>query len=81
MIQIFSVACEARLSPQQCLRLNLRKVETGCCEEEARMRSVELISAYYRVQDCTDCTDMGVEVRGSVLGLCGWNLKAQDESK
>ena len=27
-----------------------------------------------------DCTDVGVEVRGSVLGLCGWNLKVQDES-
>ena len=51
MIQIFSVACEASLSPQQCLCLNLRKVETGCCEEEARLRSVELISAYSHVQD------------------------------
>ena len=58
-----------------------KKVETGCCEEEARLRSVELICAYYHVQDRNDCTDVGVEVRGSVLGLCGWNLKAQDKSK
>ena len=58
-----------------------KKVETGCCEEEVRLRSVELVSADYQVQDRNDCTDVGVEVRGSVLGLCGWNLKAQDKSK
>lgn len=43
--------------------MNLRKVKTGCCEEEARLRFIELIFSAYTVSKMyPNCIDVGVEI-------------------